>query len=41
MVAFLPHIMALDQKRELNRRVIFKVKEENGIMPDYEAEAIH
>ena len=40
MVAFLPQRVALGQKRELNRRVLFKVKEANDIASDYEAEAI-
>jgi hypothetical protein len=39
-MALPPHIVALGQKREPKRRVIFRAKEENDVTPDYEAEAI-
>ena len=39
-MALPPHRVALGQKREPKRRVIFRAKEENDVTPDDEAEAI-
>jgi hypothetical protein len=39
-MALPPHMLASRQKTEPKRQVIFRVKEENDVTPDYEAETI-